>query len=221
MDEHRTGESRIITKSIYRRGIMKVFVAAFALALLPSLLWGQKIGVLPFEDAANAGPKLGDQVAKFIRSELLKNKKYMPKFIQVPKAKGDESATIDVDKAVELGKKNGVEFVVIGTILEAEVSKSSSGLGGVRVLGQSLGSSLRTVTASVVIQGDLISVSAGTLIESFRAGGSKTDNSVGANVSTEWGRINSDKDEGGNTPNAQALRAAVEDLVKQMSEKIQ
>jgi curli biogenesis system outer membrane secretion channel CsgG len=200
---------------------MKVLVAAFALALFPALLWGQKIGVLPFEDAANAGPQFGDQVAKFIRSELLKNKKYIPKFIQVPKPKADESTTIDLDRAVELGKKNGVAYVVIGTILEAEVSKGSSGLWGIRVMGQSLGSSLRTVTASLVIQGDLISVETGTLIESFRAGGSKTDNSVGANVSTEWGSVNSDKADGGNTPNAQALRAAVEDLVKQMSEKIQ
>jgi hypothetical protein len=200
---------------------MKVFIAALLLALLPSFVWAQKIGALPFEDAANAGPELGDQVAKFIRSELLKNKKYIPKFIQVPKPKDEEPTPIDFDKALELGKKNGVGYVVIGTILEAEVSRSSSGVRGISVLGQSLGSSLRTVTASVVIQGDLISVSAGTLIESFRASGSKTDKSVGADVSTEWGSINSDKEEGGNTPNAQALREAVEDLVRQMSEKIQ
>lgn len=200
---------------------MKVLIAALLLALLPSFVWAQKIGVLPFEDAANAGPELGNQVAKFIRSELLKNKKYVPKFIQVPKPKGEESTPVDLDKAVELGKKNGVDYVVIGTILEAEVSKSSSGIGGISVLGQSLGSTLRTVTASVVIQGDLISVSTGTLIESFRASGAKTDKSVGADVSTEWGSINSDKEDGGNTPNAQALREAVEDLVKRMSEKIQ
>ena len=197
---------------------MKVIIASLLLALVPSFVWAQKIGVLPFEDAANAGPELGDQVAKFIRSELLKNKKFIPKFIQVPK--DEESIPVDFDKAVELGKKNGVAYVVIGTILEAEVKKSSSGVGGISILGQSLGTSLQTVKASVVIQGDLISVSTGTLIESFRASGSKTDKSVSADVSTEWGSINSDKDAGGNTPNAQALRKAVEDLVKQMSEKI-
>ena len=200
---------------------MKTFIAALLLALLPSLLWSQKIGVLPFEDAANAGPELGDQVAKFIRSEFLKNKKYVPKFIQVPKPKDEEPTSIDLDRAVELGKKNGVTYVVIGTILEAEVSTSSSGIGGITVLGQTLGSTLRTVTASVVIQGDLISISTGTLVESFRASGAKTDKAVAADVSTEWGSINSDKDEGGKTPNAQALREAVENLVKQMSEKIQ
>ena len=72
------------------------------------------------------------------------------------------------EKAVELGKKNGVEYVVIGTILEAEASSSSSGVGGISVLGQSVGSSLKTVTATVTIQGDLISVASGTLVESFR-----------------------------------------------------
>jgi curli biogenesis system outer membrane secretion channel CsgG len=199
---------------------MKVFIAALLLALVPSFVWAQKIGILPFEDAANAGPELGDQVAKFIRSEFLKNKKFIPKFIQVSKPKDEEPTPVDFDKAVELGKKNGVDYVVIGTILEAEVSNSSSGIGGISILGQSLGTSLRTVTASVVIQGDLISVSTGTLVESFRASGSKTDKSISADVSTEWGSINSDKDAGGNTPNAQALRKAVEDLVKQMSEKI-
>jgi hypothetical protein len=66
----------------------------------------------------------------------------------------------------------------------------------------------------VVIHGDLISVSTGGLIESFRANGSKTDRSVSADVSKEWGSINSDKAEGGSTPNAQALRKAVGDLVK-------
>jgi len=197
---------------------MKAIIAAVLLALAPSFVWAQKIGVLPFEDATNSGPELGDQVAKFIRSELLKNKKFIPKFIQV--SKSEEPAPVDLDKAVELGKKNGVAYVVIGTILEAEVNKSSSGIGGISVLGQSLGTSLQTVTASVVIQGDLISVSTGTLVESFRASGSKTDRSVSADVSTEWGSINSDKDAGGNTPNAQALRKAVEDLVKQMSEKM-
>jgi curli biogenesis system outer membrane secretion channel CsgG len=199
---------------------MKATIAALMLIVLPSFVWAQKIGVLPFEDAANVGPTFGEQVAKFIRSELLKNKKYVPKFIQY-KAKEDEPTSIDLDKAVELGKKNAVDYVVIGTILEAEATTSSTGVGNISVLGQSVGSSLRTVTATMTIQGDLISISTGKLIESFRATGSKTDRSVGADVSTEWGSLNADKDAGGNTPNAQALREAVEKLVEQMSEKIQ
>jgi curli biogenesis system outer membrane secretion channel CsgG len=199
---------------------MKASLVAVMLAILPSAVWTQKIGILPFEDAAGVGPQFGEQVAKFIRSEFLKNKQFTPKFIQY-KPKEEESASVDLDKAVELGKKNGVEYVVIGTILEAEANSSSSGVGGVSVLGQSLGSSLRSVTASVTIQGDLISVTTGKLIESFRTDGNKTDNSVGADVSTEWGSVNSDKDAGGNTPNAQALREAVEKLVEEMSAKMQ
>jgi len=109
---------------------------------------------------------------------------------------------------------------VIGTILEAEATSSSNGVGGISVLGQSLGSSLRTVSATVTIQGDLISVSKGELIQSFRETGSKTDNSVGADVSTEWGSLNSDQNGGGNTPNAQALREAVEKLVGEISGKL-
>ena len=198
---------------------MKALTLALLLSLLPVLARAQKIGVFPFEDAAGVGPAFGEQVAKFIRSEFLQNKKFLPKFIQY-KPGPDESASIDVEKAVALGKKNGVDYVVIGTILEAEATSSSNGVGGISVLGQSLGSSLRTVSATVTIQGDLISVSKGELIQSFRETGSKTDNSVGADVSTEWGSLNSDQNGGGNTPNAQALREAVEKLVGEISGKL-
>jgi curli biogenesis system outer membrane secretion channel CsgG len=199
---------------------MKRLTVALLLVAFPSLVWAQKIGVLAFEDAANAGPELGEQVAKFIRSELLKNKKYIPKFIQY-KAEEGESTSIDFEKAVELGKKNGVDYVVIGTILEAEVTKGSAGVGNVTIMGQPVGSSLRSVTATITIQGDLISVSTGKLIDSYRATGSKTDRSVGADASTEWGTLNVGGEGSGNTPNAQALREAVEDLVKQMPTELQ
>jgi curli biogenesis system outer membrane secretion channel CsgG len=198
---------------------MKKLIVALLLVGLPSFVWAQKIGVIAFEDAANAGPELGEQVAKFIRSELLKNKKYIPKFIQY-KAEEGESTSIDFEKAVELGKKNGVDYVVIGTILEAEVTKGSAGVGNVTIMGQPVGSSLRSVTATLTIQGDLISVATGELVESYRATGSKSDRSVGADVSTEWGSLNVGGEGSGNTPNAQALREAVEDLVKQLSKAI-
>jgi curli biogenesis system outer membrane secretion channel CsgG len=200
--------------------VMKHLVAMVLLLAFSSLATGQKIGVLPFEDASGVGAAFGENVAKFIRSEFLKNKTITPKFIQYKPA-NDEASTVDVDKAIELGKKNGVDFVVIGTILEAEASSSSSGVGGISILGQSVGSSLRTVSATITIQGDLISVKDGKLIESFRASGSETDASVGADVSTEWGSLNSDKQTGDNSPNARALREAVEDLVEQMTEKLQ
>ena len=198
---------------------MKSLVVALLLVLLPTLGSAQKIGILPFEDAAGVGPAFGEQVAKYIRSEFLKDKKFLPKFIAY-KPGENESSSIDVEKAIELGKKNGVEYIVIGTILEAESNSSSSGLGGIHVLGQSVGSSLRTVSATITIQGDLISVKKGELVESFRETGSKTDPSVGADVSTEWGSLNSDQNSGNKTPNAAALREAVEKLVEEMSEKM-
>jgi len=198
---------------------MKAFAAIVSLCLVPALALSQKIGVLPFEDASGVGPEFGEQVAKFIRSEFLQNKKILPKFIQY-KPGPDESTSIDVEKAVALGKKNGVDYVVIGTILEAEATSSSNGVGGVSILGQSVGSSLRTVSAAVTIQGDLISVAKGELVQSFRESGSKTDNSVGTDVSTEWGSVNSDQEAGANTPNARALREAVEKLVADITAKL-
>jgi hypothetical protein len=199
---------------------MKNATVLFLLLMLPGLGAAQKIGVLPFEDASGVGKGFGENVAKFIRSEFLKDKRFLPKFIQYNPAEG-EASTIDVDKAVELGRKNKLDYVVIGTILEAEASSSSSGLGGIHVLGQSIGSSVKTVTATITLQGDLISVGDGKLVDSFRTSGSKTDASAGADVATKWGRLDSDSMSGNTSPNAKALREAVEELVNQMIDKLQ
>lgn len=197
---------------------MRYLAVALLICLAPCSAFAQKIGVLPFEDASGVGPEFGQQVAKFIRSDLLKDKKCLPKFIPYA-PKDEESASVDVETAIQLGKKNGVDYVVIGTILEAESSSSSAGVGGLNVLNQSLGTSLRTVTASITFQADLISVKEGKVLDSFRATGSKTKRSVGADVSTEWGSFNSDRDGGGDTPNAQALREAVGKLVAELSKR--
>jgi hypothetical protein len=206
--------------SFAERGFtMNKSVAFLMFFLLPNFAFGQKIGVLPFEDASGVGAEFGAQVAKFIRSEFLKHKKFLPKFVDF-KPKAEETAAIDVEKAIELGRKHAVDYIVIGTILETDASSSSSGIGRVRIFGQHVGSDLRTVTANVTLQGDLISVKDGKLIESFRTDGSKTEASVGANVSTQWGSVNSDSQEGNDSPNAKALREAVEKLVEKMSEHI-
>jgi curli biogenesis system outer membrane secretion channel CsgG len=198
--------------------MLKRNILVAVLCCAPLLAWSQKIGVITFEDAAGVGPGLGEQVAKVMRSEFLKDKNFTPKFIQYKPKSEDDPTSVDVDKAIELGKKNGVAYVIIGTILEADASSSSTGLGGIRVMGQSVGSSLRTVTATVTLQADLLSVEKGAVLESFRATGSTTDSSVGADVSTEWGSLNSDAAASGNTPNAKALREAVEDIVEQITD---
>ena len=63
--------------------------------LVPGMAWAQKIGILPFEDASGVGHGFGEQVAKFIRSEFLKDKRLMPKFIQYRPKGEDESESVD------------------------------------------------------------------------------------------------------------------------------
>jgi hypothetical protein len=190
------------------------------LLMMPGMASAQKIGLLPFEDASGVGEAFGEHVAKLIRSEFLKDQKITPKFIQYKPKDEQEPATVDVETAIELGKKNGVEYVLIGTILEAEATSGSSGLGGISVAGQSVGSSLRTVKATITIQGDLISVSQGKQIGSFRTTGNKTDRSVGADVSTAWGSLNTDSTFDESAPTSKALREAVEKLVKEVSQAL-
>jgi len=187
---------------------------------LPGVTLARKLGILSFEDASGAGAELGELVAKQIRSEFLKDQKFTPKLIQYKPKDEEELTTVDVDKAIELGKKNGVEYVLIGTILEAESSSSSSGGGGVSVLGQSVGSSVQTVKATITIQGELVSLKQGKQVASFRVTGSKTDRSVGGEVSTEWGSVGSDAGADSSAPTIKTLRDAVEKLVKEVSKKL-
>lgn len=196
-----------------------------ALAILiaaPLFPQGKKIGLLPFDDAAGVGPELGRQVAVYVRSELLKSKKLMPKFIAPAAEEGEEAGEpglIDIEKALELGRANQVDFVLIGTILEAGAEESDSSIGGISISKASVGSSLRKVKATIIIQGDLLSVADGTLVQSFEAKGEKTDSRVGADLSTDWGDYSSGSSSA-DTPNAKALREAVESLVKQILKKV-
>lgn len=188
----------------------------------PLLAQTKKIGLLPFEDAAGVGPELGRQVAVYVRSEFLKSKKLMPKFIApepAEGAEGEDAGPIDVEAALALGRANGVDFVLIGTILEADVEESDSSIGGISLSKASVGSSLRKVKATITIQGDLLSVADGALVQSFEVKGDKTDSRVGADLSTNWGDYSSDSSSA-NTPNAKALREAVGSLVKQILKKI-
>ncbi len=105
-------------------------VLSLALWLLPGAALAQKIGILPFDDASGAGAGLGEVVAKQIRAEFLKDQKFTPKLIQYKPKGEEESITVDAEKAMELGKKNGAEYSLTGTILEAESSGGSFRRGG-------------------------------------------------------------------------------------------
>ncbi len=195
--------------------LAKCFLLIGFLSMGVSNVVAQKIGVLTFEDASGIGGDFGEQVAKFIRSEMLRDKKYLPKFIRY-QAQESQPSTVDVETALEIGRKNGVDFVIIGTILEAESRSISTGIGGISVMGQNLGTSARSVSSKITLQGDLISIKEGKLLESFRVDGSATERSVGANVSTEWGSFDGDAAQN-DSPTAKALREATERLVKEMS----
>jgi len=195
--------------------LVKCVLLIGSLSVGVSDISAQKIGVLTFEDASGIGGDFGEQVAKFIRSEMLRDKKYLPKFIRYQPQDG-QPTTVDVETALEIGRKNGVDFVIIGTILEAESRSSSTGIGGISVMGQNLGTSARSVSSNITLQGDLISIKEGKLLESFRVDGSATERSLGANVSTEWGSFDGDAAQN-DSPTAKALREATECLVKEMS----
>lgn len=199
-----------------------VVIALAFLAAAPLFPQAKKIGLLPFDDAAGAGPEFGRQVAVYVRSELLKSKKLIPKFIAPEAQEGEdagEAGLIDIEKALELGRANQVDFVLIGTVLEAEVEESESSVGGIPLSKVSAGSSLRKVKATITIQGDLLSVADGGLVQSFEAKGEKSDARVGADLSTDWGDF-SRGSASASTPNAKALREAVESLVKQILKKV-
>jgi len=188
----------------------------------PLFAQAKKIGLLPFDDAAGVGPEACRQAAVYVRSELLKSKKLLPKFLAPALEDGAEgvgAGLIDVEKALELGRANGVDFVLIGTILDASAEESDSSLGGLSLRKGTVGTSVRKVKATISIQGDLLAVADGALVQSFEAKGGKTVSQVGADLSMSWGDYNSGLGSA-DTPNAKAMREAVASLVKQILKKV-
>jgi outer membrane protein OmpA-like peptidoglycan-associated protein len=124
---------------------------------------------------------------------------------------------LDAAKAIAIGRAQGVDVVVVGTVLEASSSQSSKSanlpsFGGINIGGH--GSSTK---ATVTLQADLYNTSNGQKIDSIRQTGNATQNKVGADVSTGLGNMDSDQAGFDNSAMGKAFHSAVATLVSKIN----
>lgn len=178
-----------------------------------------RIGVFPFENDSGRSGDIGAVTAKLIRTELLGKAQFAPKLLQYRPGQTDP-AEVDFDKAVELGKAAGVDYVITGIILEAETTRRSSGLGGIYVDGHYVRTSTRRVTSSISMMGELFSVKKGARLDSYKVTGKKTAVALDADIWTDWGNFSTDGAIDESSPAVKALRAAIAQLLDKVTAKI-
>ena len=161
--------------------LMATLLALSALLLLPLGAGAQsgplRIGVLPFADNTGSGSgNVAGSVSLAVQAEIAHSTQLMGVVLTLDA--GLNPNNLDPTKAIAMGRAQGVDVVMIGTILEA-TSQSSSGSTNLPSFGGiSLGGSKQTTKATVTLQADLYSTSNGQKIDSIRQTGNASQNHV-------------------------------------------
>ena len=182
------------------------------------------VGIVPFDVSTvegSSGPEAGRVLSTLVRVEMLKDKQIRPQVIELPTG---VRPPLTPQRAAELGKSAGVNYVLLGTVLEASSSRnnnraSTSRLGG--LVGSAVGGSVTRTTAKVSLHAELVESMTGKSIETFEVEGSNTDTGVGADLWSTLGNFNLGDDGWQKTPMGKALREAAEKLTKEVSKRTQ
>lgn len=198
-----------------------VSLVALLLALTPNVSTAQErrsVGIPPFDLASvEGGAETRTALATLVRVEMLKNQELNPQTLALPRG---VVPPLPTRQAAELGREAAVQFVVLGTILEATVTRNSNratkgGLG--RVIG-GVSASVTRVTAKITIHAELVNVTTGAT-EGFEVSATNTDVGVGGNLSTTLGGFGAGDDGWQKTPMGKALRGAAQHLVAEVAKR--
>jgi OmpA-OmpF porin, OOP family len=173
-----------------------------------------RIGVLPLIDnTGSGGADLATALARAVQADLTNSTQLEGRVISL---NGANPSSIDAGKAVQLGKSQNVDVVMIGTVIEASSESSSSSLGGVSLGGFGLGGSKHTLKAAITLQGDLYDVTTGKRIDSIRITRNASKSGLGGDVSTSLGDISSESSFD-NSPIGKAFHQAASQLVRRIN----
>ena len=175
-----------------------------------------KVGVLPFADSTGSNSAdVASSVSHAVQTQMVQSTKLMGVVLTLDS--GLDPNTLDPAKAVAIGQAQGVDVVLVGTIVEADSQQSSSSANLPSFGGISLGGHKTSVKATVTLQADLYSTSNGQKIDSIRQTGNASESKVGSDVSTGLGGISSGGADFDNSAIGKAFNAAVSGLVKQIN----
>jgi OmpA-OmpF porin, OOP family len=174
-----------------------------------------KIALLPFVDnSGSGGQDLATALARAVQAEIAHSTQLQGRAISLDA--GMNPASVDANKAVQIGQSQNVDVVMLGTVLEANSQRTSKGINGPSFGGFHVGGSAQEVKAVVTLQGDLYDVTSGQQIESIRVTGNSSQKSVGGDVETTLGDLSSGNSSFDNSAMGKAFHSAVADLVKRI-----
>ncbi len=192
--------------------------AALALILLTpaaALAQATKVGILPFDVVSvdNAGEQASSALAKLVRIELIKARKFTPALIDLGT---DAKMPVEAERAATLGKTAETALVIVGTVTNVSSSSSSHGANAGGLLSSiGVGGSIQRSTAVVGVHVDLVDPAAAKVVDSFDLEAKNSDSGLGLDFSSALGSI----DTGGN-PDASPMGKALQAVAKKLSDEL-
>jgi outer membrane protein OmpA-like peptidoglycan-associated protein len=216
------GRTKLNRTKQTKPGTLSIIVASIALsslfAPLPAKAQGGqfKVGVLPFTDnTGSSAADVADSVSRAVQAEMVHSTQLMGRVLTLDP--GANHSNIDAGMAIMTGRAQGVDVVVIGTVLEATSEQSSKSANLPSFGGISIGGNKVSIKATVTLQADLYNTSNGQKIDSIRQTGNASQSKVGTDVSTGLGGLNSGGTSFDNSAIGKAFHSAVSALVQKIN----
>jgi outer membrane protein OmpA-like peptidoglycan-associated protein len=174
------------------------------------------VGVLPFADnTGSSAADVADSVSRAVQAEIVHSTQLLGRVLTLDA--GASHGNIDPGMAIMAGRAQGVDVVVVGTVLEATSEQSSKSASLPSFGGISLGGNKVSIKATVTLQADLFNTSNGQKIDSIRQTGNASQSKVGTDVSTGLGGLNSGGANFDNSAIGKAFHSAVSALVQKIN----
>jgi outer membrane protein OmpA-like peptidoglycan-associated protein len=206
-------------KSFVRMASVRLFVptvCAIAIAVVPAAASAQfTVGVLPFADNTGSGQDISGPVSGAVQAEIVHSTKLNGRVLTL--SADANAGNMDAQQAVTIGRAQGVDVVIVGTVLEATSSSSSSSASLPSIGGISLGGNKQSTKAEVTLQADVYSTTTGNQIDSIRQTGNATQTKVGTDVDTGLGDISTGGAAFDNSALGKAFHQVVANVVKQLN----
>jgi len=175
------------------------------------------IGIVRVRDATASGNReVGPAVSLTMHDEVAHSTTLEARVLSLdPTVRVEE---MDKTRAVEIGRRQKVDVVFVGTVLEAKVDEAHQSGWLPRIRGTSVNVSVRSVTANVALQGELYDVASGEQIASLRSTGRETDKKFAGTAWTSLGAWDSGSSQAFlNSPLGKALQGAIAEMVQKVA----
>lgn len=173
------------------------------------------IGVLPFSDNTGSGNQnLPSALASEVAAHLSKSRGTKARVLSLGANQSPQD--VDPEQAIAIGREQGADAVLLGTVESASATQSSHQTGSFSIGGFNVGGNVHSVKADVTLQGSLYDVTSGQKLDVFHAAGHISKTGVGADVDTDLGSFSTDSSFE-NSPIGKALTSATAELAKQVT----